>query len=292
MAAKRPPSSTETLPSGATVEFWDEIGLDGLPQQRRYRVDGERLPSISTVSGSFDKPALMPAAVKLQEQAIIDLAASGVAIGKLTQPELRSKLRETGTHYDSQWAVARKRGDVAHDVLLRQFIRDGEVPDLAAFGDDQRNWIAAGMKFVLERCPEPLQVEYMVASTEHGFAGRADLAAIADDFLTAIDLKTVSRWYYEKDREGNVRIGPDGEPVKLPPWDENLLALAGYEIARVESGYIATDRRWIVRLGPDGEYDVYESTKDPEDFLAALRAYATKGRGASPVAESKARVAA
>jgi hypothetical protein len=227
---------------------------------------------------------LMPAAVKLQEQAIIDLAASGVSIGKLTQTELRSKLRQRGTHYDDQWGIARKRGDVAHDVLLRQFIRDGQVPDLAEFGDDQRNWIAAGMKFILERNPEPLQVEYMVASTEHGFAGRADLAAMADDLLTGIDLKTVSRWHYAKDREGNVKIGDEGLPVKLPPFDENLLALTGYEIARVESGFIATDRRWIVRLGPDGEYDVYESTKEPEDFLAALRAYVTKGRGGKSVA--------
>jgi hypothetical protein len=280
---KKPPNSTEVLPNGVTVEFWDSIGLDGLPAQRRYRVDGERLPSISTVAGSFDKPLLMPAAVKLQEQAIIDLAASGVAIGKMTQPELRSALRARGTHYDDQWGVARTRGDVAHDVLLRQFIRDGEVPDLAAFGEDQRNWIAAGMKFVLEHQPDPLAVEYMVASTEHGFAGRADLAALVGELLTAVDLKTVSRWHYEKERDGSVKIGDDGLPVKLPPFDENLLALTGYEIARVESGYIATDRRWIVRLGPDGEYDVYESTKEPEDFLAALRAYVTKGRGGRSV---------
>lgn len=282
--AKRPPNSTETLPSGVTVEFWDSIGLDGLPQERRYRVDGERLPSVSTVAGSFDKPLLMPAAVKLQEQAIIDLAASGVEVGKLSQPELRAKLREAGTHYDSQWGVARKRGDVAHDVLLRQFVRDGKTPHLAAFTADQRNWVAAGMKFFLEHPVDPLAIEYMVASTEHGFAGRADLAAMTDGLLTGIDLKTVSRWHYEKDRDGNVKIDEDGEPIKLPPWDENLLALTGYEVARVESGYIATDRRWIVRLGPDGEYDVYESTKEPEDFLAALRAYVTKGRGGKSVA--------
>src|ERR1700742_2293955 len=177
MGAKRPPNSTEILPSGVSVEFWDSVGLDGQPQQRRYRVDGERLPSISTIAGSFDKPALMPTAVKKQEQAIIDLATSGVDISKLTQKELRSKLGEAGTHYDAQWKVARDRGDVAHDVLLRQFIRDGDVPNLVDFGDDQREWIAAGIKFVLEQKPDPLAIEYMVASTEHGFAGRADLAA-------------------------------------------------------------------------------------------------------------------
>jgi hypothetical protein len=279
MAAKRPPNSIEQLPNGATVEFWDSVGTDGLPQQRRYRVDGERLPSISTVAGSFDKPALMPAAVKKQEQAIIDLAASGVDIGKISQPELRSKLRERGTHYDDQWGIARKRGDVAHDVLLRRFIRDGEVPDLSDFGPDQRAWIQAGMKFMLDHRPEPLAIEYMVASLEHGFAGRADLAAMVGERLTAVDLKTVTEWHYKKDRDG------DPTDQLLAPYDENLTALAGYEIARVESGYLATDRQWIVRLGPDGEYDIHESTAPPELFLSALTAYTLKGHVGKAVRE-------
>jgi len=277
MAAKRPPNSIEKLPSGATVEFWDSTGVDGLPQERRYRVDGEKLPSISTIASSFDKPALMPSAVKKQEQAIIELAASGVDIGSLTQPELRAKLRAAGTHYDDQWKVARTRGDVAHDVLLR-LIRDGDVPNLSDFPDDQREWIAAGLKFVLEQSPEPLAIEYMVASLEHGFAGRADLCAqMPDGLLTSIDFKTVTEWKYEKNNKGEIVTDENDEPRKLPPYDENLIALTGYEIARVESGYISTDRRWIVRLGPDGDYHVHESTAPDELFLAALRAYTMKG---------------
>src|ERR1700742_5010519 len=118
MGAKRPPNSTEILPSGVSVEFWDSVGLDGQPQQRRYRVDGERLPSVSTIAGMFDKPALMPAAVKLQEQGVIELAKRGVDIASLTQEELRTELWSAGLHYDAIWKLARKRGDIAHDMLL------------------------------------------------------------------------------------------------------------------------------------------------------------------------------
>jgi hypothetical protein len=270
MASKRPPNKVETLPSGVEVAYYDAIGVDGLPQQRRYLVDGERLPSVSTVAGSFEKPALMPAAVKLQEQGLIELAQRGVDVGKLTQPELRSAMWEAGLHYDAIWKQARERGDAAHDMLMA-LIRDGAVPDLADYPEDVRPWISAGMKFVLEQRPQPLSVEYMVASTEHGFVGRADLCAqMPDGRVARLDWKTTSSWSYKKDRDGN----PTDK--LLLPYGENLIALAGYEIAAVESGYLASDVRLVVRLGPDGEYDVCESHATPEVFLAALTAYTQK----------------
>ena len=116
MAAKRPPNQLVTLPSGVEVAYWASIGVDGQPQQRRYcigGVDGERVPSVSTIAGFFEKPALAPAAVKLQEEAVISLARNGVNVAELTQPELRARLRQEGTHYDSVWGVARERGDIA-----------------------------------------------------------------------------------------------------------------------------------------------------------------------------------
>lgn len=278
MASKRPPNRIETLPSGVEVAFWDSVGLDGTPQQRRYRVggeDGERVPSISTIAGGFDKPALTPAAVKKQEEAVIGLAQSGVNIAELTQPQLREKLREAGTHYDDQWKVARDRGDVAHDMLLA-LVRDGDVPNLANYPDGLRPWIAAGMKFVQEVKLSPIATEYMVASVEHGFAGRGDLLCEAGSSVVRLDYKTVTEWKYKKDREGNVLMDGHGEPVKLPPYDESLIALAGYELGAVESGYLASDERWVVRLGPDGEYDIARSYASEHVFLAALTAYREK----------------
>lgn len=273
MASKRPPNRLDTLPSGIEVAYWDAIGVDGKPQQRRYRVggvDGEKYPSISTIAGVFDKPALMPAAVKLQEQAIIELAKSGVDIASLTQPELRVRLKEAGTHYDSVWQVARDRGDVAHDMLLA-LVRDRKVAKLSDYPEDIRPWISGGMKFVHREKPEVIDAEYMVASLEHGFAGRGDLLCkLRDGRIARVDYKTVTEWKYKKTWKG--------EPTDelYPPYDENLIALAGYELAAPESGYQESDVRIIVRLGPDGEYDVTESHATEEVFLAALTAYNEK----------------
>jgi hypothetical protein len=274
MASKRPPNRIETLPSGIEVAFWDSIGVDGESQQRRYCVggiDGERVPSVSTIAGIFEIPALMPKAVKMQEEAMIDLAKSGVDIASLTREQLRAKLWDAGTHFDAIWKRARERGDIAHDMLLA-LIRDGKVPSLADYPADLQPWISAGLKFVRDFRPKPIATEYLVASTEHGFAGRGDLLCeLQDGRIARVDYKTVSAWSYlplRKDEEAPGRL--------RPPYDENLIALAGYELAAVESGYLESDVRMVVRLGPDGECSVTESHATEKVFLAALTAYNEK----------------
>lgn len=270
MAAKRPPNTTQTLPNGVEVEYWDAIGVDGLPQQRRYRIDGEKFTSISTVAGIFDKPALTPAAVKLQEAGAIALAADGVDLASLTQPELRSLLVERGLHYDSVWQVARDRGDLAHDHLLH-LIRDGKVAKRSDYEADIWPWIQAGMRFVLDHRPQPIACEYIVASAEHRVAGRADLfARMRDDSTARVDFKTVTEWKYRERTVKGERVMTD---ELLPPYDENIVQIAGYELCSVASGYDPAERKLIVRLGPDGRYDVFESVADESVFLGALGAY-------------------
>jgi hypothetical protein len=273
MASKRPPNRIETLSSGIEVAFWDKVGVDGENQERRYRVggvDGERVPSVSTVAGIFEIPALVPKAVKMQEEAVIALAQSGVDIAGLTREQLRAKLWEAGTHYDAIWKRARERGDIAHDMLLA-LIRDGKVPRLSDYEDDLQPWISAGMAFVRDFKPKPIATEYLVASAEHGFAGRGDLLCeLPDGRVARVDYKTVSRWSYKKTWQGEVT------DELLPPYDENLIALAGYELAAFESGYLASDVRMVVRLGPDRKYDVTESHATDKVFLAALTAYNEK----------------
>lgn len=277
VSKSREPNRIEVLPNGVEVRFWDEVGVDGKPQRRCYRVGGrdETWPSVSTVAGIFAIPALAPKAVKMQEEAIIALAAQGVDIASLTQPQLRAKLKEAGTHYDSIWGEARKRGDIAHDMFLR-FFRDEEVTNLADFETDLQPWISAGMKFILDEDPEPVDVEYFVASETWQFAGRGDLLAMPrkgprKGKLVRFDYKTISKWSYKPLRKG------EAEPGRLvEPYDENLIALAGYELGAVECGRLASEVRAAVRLGPDGEYDVTESHATEEVFLAAKTAHREK----------------
>lgn len=250
------------------MAYWDSHGVDGKPQQRRYcigGVDGKRVPSISTIAGVFEKPVLVPAAVKLQEEAVIALAQTGVDLAGMTQTELREHLVKSGGHYDVIWGEARQRGSIAHDALVHLIA--GEKVDHDTFPQHALPWVSAAERFVRSERPEAIDVEYVVASEVHGFAGRGDLLCrLPDGRLARVDYKTVSKW--SADKVGHRR----------PPYAENLLALTGYEIGAEESGYAASDVRWIVRLGPDGDYDITQSKAQPEDFLAALAAYRTQRR--------------
>lgn len=279
VSKSREPNRIETLPNGVEVRFWDSVGVDGKPQRRVYRVGGrdETWPSISTIAGIFEIPALMPKAVKMQEEAVIELAKRGVDLSGLTQPELRQELKAIGLHYDSIWGVARKRGDIAHDVLLRLW--GGEVANLADY-PDERPWIQAGLKFAHDEDPEVIDAEYFVASTTHKFAGRGDLLCVPrkgprKGKIVRYDFKTVSYWSYEKRPWADDKHEGDASRLR-PPYDESLIALAGYELAAVESEYMPSDVRAVVRLGPDGEYVVTESHATESVFEAALTAYREK----------------
>lgn len=290
MSLSREPNRTETLPNGVTVQFWDSVGVDGKGQKRCYRVDGrkETWPSVSTIAGIYAIPALTPKAAKMTEEAVIALAQSGVDIAGLTQPELRRLCQEAGTHYDTIWGVARKRGDIAHDMLLA-LVRDGIVPRREDYPPDIWEWIRAGIQWVYDEDPEVIDAEYFVASTTYQFAGRGDLLCVPRKGpragkLVRVDYKSLSAFSYLALLKG------EEPPGRLrPPYDENLIALAGYEIAAVESGYEPSDVRLIVRLGPEGKYDATESHATPEVFLAALtahreKAYLTKPRERAVVA--------
>jgi hypothetical protein len=278
MSLSREPNSIETLPNGTVVRFWDSIGVDGKSQRRAYRVDGRKevWPSVSTIAGIFEIPALMPKAVKMQEEAVIALAQSGVDIAGLTQPELRDLLKRAGTHYDSIWGVARERGDIAHDMLLKLVAHD-EIPRREDYAPDIWEWIRAGVTFIHDEDPELIDAEYFVASSTYQFAGRGDLLYLArkgprKGKIVRADYKSLSAWSYEplrKDEEPPGRL--------RPPYDENLIALAGYELGAVESGYLPSDVQIVVRLGPDGNYEVTESHATPEVFLAAKTAHREKG---------------
>lgn len=269
-ASKRPPNRTVTLPNGLQVDFWDSIGVDGKPQRRRYKIGDDKLDAISTVSGIYEKWGLVPAAEKLTAEGVVVLAKSGLNLAEMTGAELLAALRQWKLNYDSVWEKARDRGDVAHDHLLH-LLRDGKVAKLSDFADDLRPWIAAGMKWVLKAKPQIVDAETIVASLEHKVAGRYDLLArMRDGRMARIDFKTVTEWKTKRNSKG------ENTGQVLPPYDENVIQLAGYELCAVECGYQPSDVRMVVRLGPDGDYDVTESHCGPEPFLCALRAHRSR----------------
>lgn len=252
MAAKREPNSIEVTPSGIEIAYYDSIGLDGEPQQRRYLIDGKRFVNVTTILNTLSKgDALIHWAVNLQRE---------------------------GKDWRDVRDEAAQRGTNSHSLLL-QVLTKGRA-GLADLPDDERAYGQAVFRWVRDRRPEIELAETMIASVEHGFAGRFDVLGEIDGVRTLADLKTVTKWSYQ------------GPGKKRPPYDENLLQLDLYQQGLVESGYEPAERGLIVRVGPDGTYDETFVDLDPRRGLGVLAAYQAKKLAGKALRGSREAVAA
>lgn len=240
MAEKRPPNQTTVTPAGDEIAYWAEVGVDGLPQRRRYTVNGEKCLNVTTVLNILAKEALLGWVERLTRE---------------------------GRDWRQERDRAAERGTATHQLILQ--VLTGERASLSDLDDEHRAWGQAAFRWLRDREPEVYLSETMVCWPALGYAGRLDLVATIDGKNTLCDFKTVSAFAYK-------RKGGEATDEKLPPYDENLLQLDLYAGALAASGYEAPDRGLIVRLGPDGTYDETFCELDPERGLAILRAHGAK----------------
>lgn len=262
-------------PSGLTITFEDgEPDENGKSKRRCYLVDGEKLVSVTTVLGCLEKPGLMYASEKLAIAGAIELAAEGEL--PTTVDGALSRLKSRDLRFFQQWGRKATRGTVAHEDLVRLAVGEEEPRDLSEFTPDQRGFIRGVSAWYADERPQIDETEVMVASPKFGFAGRHDLfGRLPQRHPTAkflLDLKTVELLPRFKDK--TVR----------PPYPENLLQLAGYELARRESGYEPSDFQGVLRVDSTGAYDFFCTVVEIDWFLAVLSAYrAVKGLPSKPL---------
>lgn len=269
-----------TTPSGIRIMFEDGETIypdTGKKRKRAYFVNGEK-PKRGSVTGildMLDKPGLKWWSEGLAVEGCIELARDGglpldkeAALGRLTQKGLR--------HFQIAERKA-DRGKLSHGDLVSFAL--GEAPrPLTDYSPEDQGFLRGLAGALADLRPEIVQSEFMVASPEHGYAGRPDLQAVLtaktlpDGTLTPpglglLDLKTVDKFPRSKPSKtyplGNLKT----------PYPENLHQLGLYEVASVESGYEATAYRAVIRVDANGEWDFTVSWLEPEVSLALLPAY-------------------
>jgi hypothetical protein len=267
-----------TTPAGVLIAFEDgEPNEAGARKRRCYYVNGEkpRRGSVTGILDMLDKPGLKWWSEGLAVEGCIQLARDGglplskeAALGRLTQEGLR--------HFQVSEKKA-DRGKLSHEDLVRFAL--GEAPrPLSSYPVEDQGFIRGVSSMLADLRPEIALSEYMVASVEHGYAGRPDMQAVitaarlpdgtpAPRGVGLLDLKTVDKF----PRSQPSKTYPLGN-VKTP-YPENLHQLGLYEVAGVEAGYPRTDYRAVVRVSADGEWDLTVSWLEPEMSLALLPAF-------------------
>lgn len=166
------------------------MGLTFTHNGHRYRLDGEPVPSVTTIiNGGAPKPALKYWAAKVVAEAVADMPSTVDETRRLGRDALVAALSKLPDQFRS--AAALKGTDVhqyAEHVISGE---PAEVPiEIADHVDGYARW--------LERAAfEPTLVERPVASRRHGYAGRFDLIGVIDDETWLLDIKTGSGIYGE-----------------------------------------------------------------------------------------------
>jgi len=199
LTAKRPPNHIELTPAGDEIQFWDSVGTDGEPQQRRYQVNGERYTSVSTAVGVLDKPGIPHWAVRLTRE---------------------------GKDWLAERDAAAERGTQTHELVAR--LIQGERASLADLPDDVRAWGQAAYRWLADTEPVREMVETMVCWPKVRLAGRIDLVAQIDGVRTLVDFKTREDWKLTK--TGAKEPPYESNLLQLDLY-QGALAASGHEVA-------------------------------------------------------------
>lgn len=197
-----------------------------------------RVPSVSSIlDATLPKPGLPP----WSEARGIEGAVQMVREGRLDphDPELDAVAAVRGAKMGADRArdAAAERGLNVH-ACLEHYLRTGRPPNPADHPEEHRGYLRALTRWLLVRQPEPVAIEHLVCSREHGYAGRLDLRArvkdpLGGELLYTFDAKTQERG----------QIYP-GAHVQV-----NL-----YERAARECGDEPADRLAVVVFAADGAF--------------------------------------
>lgn len=241
LPAPRPEIVESVTPSGVTIRYEDKRHL--------YFLDGEKVPSVSTILGVLDKPALpwwgmktgVAGVLALQERNVwplvpdVDTVVRLLTENKLTVNHVRDKAGERGT--------------TVHDAL-EAWATEGRTPNPEMYPADQVGYVEGLAWFLRDNEIVPEATEVIVGSVSHRFAGRYDLRCAIDGKVSLLDLKT----------SGGI-------------YPEHFLQLEAYEGASVECGYGPTVQRVVLRVASDGTYELRVSPAVFDDFLAVNVCY-------------------
>lgn len=241
------------------------------------REHGEKYPSVTTILDvTVNKPGLQWASARLSVAGCVELAKNG---GLPQDPKAAwDALYRKGLTFRQVWDSKADRGTLSHEDLVR-LAQGRELPALATYPEDQRGFARGIAAFVADLRPVICESETMLASIEHGYAGRCDLVVelmaprFSDGTPTPkgrglLDLKT----HESLPRTKPSKTYPKGQPKT--PYPENFLQLGLYEVARRECGYEATNWQAVVTVDATGNYDFTCSWLEPRaalDFIPAHR---------------------
>ncbi len=214
------------------------------------------VPSVTQIISVLEKPGLLQWAVNCAAELLAERLRPGQALDEVEIADLCDAIRFAHRRISGR---AKGIGALAHDWLQRYLagVLAGEktAPALPVNAQAQRACRAA-VVWLDSHHFEPLAIEQLVCSRQHGYAGTTDFPAKIDGRHSVVEWKTAAAIY-----------------------PEFRLQVAAYAQALWEMNDRPIADRWIVRLSKgDGEFEAVCLPREQQDadlraFLAAKTLY-------------------
>lgn len=266
------PFTRTIFPDGTSVVFresnhsyWSDCKSKTAKGEQVWSGTAPRLAGVSTVVSPYDfRPdSLMKWAAELDHVGVARV------FGGRECPSDPADIRSALWANKVTWQQARDEkadtGKAAHEKVLHQLAL-GNEPDLNVLLPHERGFGQAIYRWVVDREPEFIHAEQVVASLDNGVAGTLDLRVRLNNSRIGLDI-----------RDGIAVI--DAKARGFIPAS-SLAQVAGYDKCVVDCGLgEPADHLMILKLLDDGTYrEIWvDQDKTPEQrhegFLAGLRVY-------------------
>lgn len=262
---------TNVTPNGTTIQY--------CPKPRFYRVNGEDVPSVSSILDELKKGGLSHWGMKVGVEGVLELFERGVlsakwpdqehltdvAGGKVTSDDVLRFLKENKLTVRETLEKAGDRGTSVHGAL-EQWAEEGIHPHPEVYPESEKGYVEALCKFLIDWGPcRDIASEVMVGSAKHKYAGRPDLGCSWGGGPMVV--RTYPKWPNKIAELPAGRWLLDAKTSK-DVYKSHALQLAGYSGASDECGYEHYDYTAVLHLKLNGEYELIQTTATLDDFLA------------------------
>lgn len=254
-------------PSGIVVEYCAD-------RRPAYTVNDVPVVRVSDVVDMLPKGGLPVWGMKVGMVGILELLRTDQLPDEwmeVTLDDLRDKnhplMQKMKENELTTWQTRDKaatRGTSVHQGL-EDWARMGWLPNPANFPPQEEPYVRGVTAFIEAVQPEPVEVELMVGSVRHGYAGRFDLLARTQEMEVRTGPRTV--------RKVPAGLGLLDLKTSSGVYDSHFLQLAAYREALEECGYPRPDYEAVIHARDDGTFDFKVNEKTPYQFLSLLYTY-------------------
>lgn len=220
-----------------------EIVLDFDPERHWYYVNGEYVPSVTTVTRYLDKSGpLMWWAVN----STIKFLEATIKPGVIDEIQLKKILEEARKKHQEKKEDAATVGGLIHK-WIQEYIEwqlgRGEEPK-EPINDQMKLGMQAFLAWSKDHNVKFKETEKKVYSKKYGYAGTIDFIGKVNGKSSVVDFKTGSG-----------------------PWYEHVLQISAYKEAYEEETKEKLEERWILKIDKEaGTFHAHHATLDEQDF--------------------------